>query len=129
MYAGVYRRRGVRTSKSVYSFDFKKLYTNLPHDKLIEKLSSLVKLCFKEKKLDFISINDQFKARWSGVNKTKWSFTCSDLIDMFKFLLDNIYVKFRGVIYKQVIGIPMGCDSASQVADLFLYWYEHNYIT
>ena len=117
------------SAKSVYSFDFKKLYTNLPHDKLIEKLSSLVKLCFKEKKLDFISINDQFKARWSGVNKTKWSFTCSDLIDMFKFLMDNIYVKFRGVIYRQVIGIPMGCDCASQVADLFLYWYEHNYIT
>ena len=33
------------------------------------------------------------------------------------------------MIYRQVIGIPMGCDCASQVADLFLYWYEHNYIT
>ena len=35
---------------SAKSFDFKKLYTNLPHDKVIEKLSSLIKLCFKEKK-------------------------------------------------------------------------------
>ena len=115
------------TAKSVYSFDFKNFYTNLPHDKLIEKLSYLIKLCFKEKNLDFT--NTHLKARWSGVNKTKWSFTCSDLIDMFKFLMDNIYVKFRGVIYRQVIGIPMGCDCASKVADLFLYWYEHNYIT
>ena len=112
----------------MYSFDFKKLYTNLPHDKVIEKLTYLIKLCFKEKKLDFININDQFKARWSGVNKTKWYFSCGDLIDMFKFLMDNVYVKFRGVIYRQVIGIAMGCDCASQVADLFIYWCEHDYI-
>ena len=118
----------VCTAKSVYSFDFKKLYTNLPHDKVLEKLSSLIQLCFKEKIFDLIKINDKFQARWAGVNKTKWSFTCIDIIDMFKFLLDNIYVKFRGVIYRQVIGIPMGCDCAQQVADLFLYWYEHDYI-
>ena len=43
-------------------------------------------------------------------------------------MINNIYVKFRGVIYRQIIGIPMGCDCAPQVADLFLYWYEHNYI-
>ncbi len=48
---------------------------------------------------------------------------------MFSFLINNIYVKFRGKIYKQVIGIPMGCDCAPKVADLFLYWYEHNYIS
>ena len=62
------------SAKSVYSFDFKKLYTNLPHDKVLEKLSSLIKLRFKEKKLDFIKINEKFhfQARWVGVNKTKW---------------------------------------------------------
>ena len=48
---------------------------------------------------------------------------------MFKYLIDNIYVKFRGSIFKQIVGIPMGCDCAPQVADLFLYWYEHDYIS
>ena len=45
--------------------------------------------------------------------------------------MNNIYMKFsfRGKIYKQVIGIPMGCDCAPKVADLFLYCYEHDYIT
>ena len=43
--------------------------------------------------------------------------------------MNNNYVKFQGRIYKQVIGIPMGCDCAPQVADLFLYWYEHDYIS
>ena len=47
---------------------------------------------------------------------------------MFKFLMNNVFVKFKGKIYQQVIGIPMGCDCAPKKADLFLYWYEHNYI-
>ena len=73
--------------------------------------------------------NSKFKASWSDVKKSTWSFTQDDIINMFSFLLNNIYVKFRGVIYRQIIGIPMGCDCAPQVADLFLYWYEHNYIS
>ena len=48
---------------------------------------------------------------------------------MFKFLMNNFFVKFKGKIYRQVIGIPMGCDCAPKTADLFLYWYEHNYIS
>ena len=117
------------TAKSIYSFDFKKLYTNLPHDKVLEKISALMKKCFTDKKLDFINVNDKFKASWSSVKKSSWSFCLDDLENMLKFLMNNIYVKFRGVIYKQVIGIPMGCDCAPQIADLFLYWYEHDYIS
>ena len=52
-----------------------------------------------------------------------------DILELFRFLINNIYVKFRGNVYRQVVGIPMGCDCAPQVADLFLYWYEYYYIT
>ena len=80
--------------------------------------------------MEFISINSKFKARWTSVKRPKsWTYKCDDIIDMFKFLLDNIFVKFRGQIYRQIIGIPMGCDCAPQVADLFLFWYEHDYIS
>ena len=48
---------------------------------------------------------------------------------MFTFLINNIYVKFQGKVYKQGIGIPIGCDCAPKVAALFLYWYEHSYIS
>ena len=118
------------SGKSIYSFDFKKLYTNLPHDKVLNKISDLLRRCFKEKDVEFISINSKFKARWTSVKRPKsWTYKCDDIIDMFKFLLDNIFVKFRGQIYRQIIGIPMGCDCAPQVADLFLFWYEHDYIS
>ena len=35
-----------RLAKSINSFDFKKLYTNIPHDKVIKKVSDLMKRCF-----------------------------------------------------------------------------------
>ena len=117
------------TAKSINSFDFKKLYTNIPHDKVIVKLSDLIKKCFDEKKVKFINVSTNFKASWSDKSRLKWSLEYDDIVDLLKYLINNIYVKFRGSIYRQVIGIPMGCDCAPQVADLFLYWYEHNYIS
>ena len=37
------------------------------------------------------------------------------------FLLDNIYIRFGSKLYKQIVGIPMGTNSASLVADLFFF--------
>ena len=84
-------------------------------------------LCFAEKKLDYINVSKHFKASWSVKKKGIWSLTSSEIVEMFSFLMNNIYVKFQGKVYRQVIGIPMGCDCAPKVADLFLYWYEHSY--
>ena len=35
-------------ANTIASFDFKKLYTNLPHDKVISKISDLITRCFNE---------------------------------------------------------------------------------
>ena len=116
-------------AKSINSFDFKNVYTNIPHDKVIEKVLDLIKHCFDEKKVKYINVSANFKASWSDDSKLKWSLQYDDILELFRFLINNIYVKFRGNVYRQVVGIPMGCDCAPQVADLFLYWYEYNYIT
>ena len=42
---------------------------------------------------------------------------------MLEFLIDNIFVECGGVIFQQVIGIPMGTNCAPLLADLFLYFY------
>ena len=94
-----------RLAKSVNSFDFKKLYTNIPHDKVIEKISMLIKRCFEDKKVKYINVSTNFKASWSDKERLKWSLEYDDIIELFKFLINNIYVKFRGKIYKQVMGV------------------------
>ena len=47
---------------------------------------------------------------------------------MVEFLIDNIFVKFGGCLYRQVIGIPMGTNCAPVLADLFLYSYESEFL-
>ena len=43
-------------------------------------------------------------------------------------LIDNIFVKFGGCLFRQVIGIPMGTNCAPLLADLFLYSYESEFL-
>ena len=43
---------------------------------------------------------------------------------MTDFLADNIFVKFGGFLFRQVIGIPIGTNCAPLLADLFPYSYK-----
>ena len=47
---------------------------------------------------------------------------------MVEFLIDNIFVKFGGCLFRQVIGIPIGTNCAPLLADLFLYSYESEFL-
>ena len=44
------------------------------------------------------------------------------------FFLDNIYIRFGTKLYRQIVGIPMGTNYAPFVADLFLFWYERDFM-
>ena len=58
----------------------------------------------------------------------KFSFRSEDMQEILEFILDNIYVKYGENVYKQVIGIPIGLDSGKDIANLFLYSYESDYM-
>ena len=47
---------------------------------------------------------------------------------MLDFLIDNIFVFFGGILFQQVVGIPMGTNCAPLLADLFLYSYESEFL-
>ena len=44
------------------------------------------------------------------------------------FLLDNIYIRFGTLLYRQIVGTPMGINCAPLVADLFLFCYEGDFM-
>ena len=50
------------------------------------------------------------------------------MISMLEFLIDNIFVSFGGVLLQQIVGIPMGTNCVSLLADLFLYSYESEFL-
>ena len=55
-----------------------------------------------------------------------WS--CQNVCDALSFLLDNIYIRFGTKLYTQIDGIPMGTNCAPLVADLFLFYYERDFM-
>ena len=42
--------------------------------------------------------------------------------------MDNIYVRLGGQLFRQMVGIPMGTNCAPLLADLFLYFYENEFL-
>ena len=50
-------------------------------------------------------------------------------VKLFTFLMENIYVQFDGMVYQQIVGIPMGTNCAPLIADLFLYCYERDFMS
>ena len=53
-----------------------------------------------------------------------WS--CQKMCDALRYLLDNIFIRFGSKLYRQIVGIPMGTNCASHVADLFLFCYKRD---
>ena len=55
--------------------------------------------------------------------------TCTELSEAFIFLIENIYLQFDGMVYQQIVGIPMGRNCAPLIADLLavfrrdVLWY------
>jgi hypothetical protein len=47
---------------------------------------------------------------------------------MLEFLIDNIFAMFGGRVFQQTVGIPMGTNCASLLANLLLCSYEADFI-
>jgi hypothetical protein len=55
-------------------------------------------------------------------------FSETDIINMLEFFIDNIFLIFGGRVFQQTVGIPMGTNCGSLLADLFFYSYAADFI-
>ena len=60
----------------------------------------------------------------NGDNK----YTANDICKMTEVLVDNIYVRFGGELFRQMVGIPVGTNCAPLLADLFLCSCENEFL-
>ena len=54
--------------------------------------------------------------------------SCQKVCEALVYLLDNIFIRFGTKLYRQIIGIQMGTNCATLVADLFLFCYERDFM-
>ena len=112
------------TSKAYHfdSFDFSTLYTSIAHPSLI---NTLVKEAYTIRGAKYLNITRQGIAYWSQSQSGKQSIT---LVNMLEYLVDNIFIEVGNRVFRQCIGIPMGTDYAPLIANLFLFYYEYNFM-
>ena len=114
--------------QTVSTYDFKTLYTSIPHDKLKQSLSTTVRSVFNSRKKKFITVIGK-KAFLTDEKKTQsFSISINQFLECINFLIDENYITYKGEIFKQCIGIPMGTNCAPYLANIFLHTYEDRYI-
>ena len=116
----------VLTATSVQTYDISTLYTSIPHNLLRSRITAPVHNSFKRrderKRYTHIKIMSGKKCFIDTINPDGDNLYIADQIcRMVEFLIDNIFVKFGGCLFRQVIGIPIGTNCAPFLADLFLY--------
>ena len=119
-----------KRAKSIATYDFSTLYTTLPHDKLIDRLTNVLDLVFKGGNKSIIRVSSFGKVFWvkKKSNETT-NFSKSSLKQVLKHLIENCYFKVGNILLRQKIGIPMGIDPAPFWANLFLYTYENDFVS
>ena len=93
-------------------------------------LSILIRKAFCDSKKQFIRCTPS-KAYFSdSVSKYKGTHILGpdQLIELSDYLIDNCCIGYKGKVFKQCVGIPMGIDPAPFMANLFLFYYEHEYM-
>ena len=111
------------------SFDFSTLYTNIPHDLLLDSISQLISEAYRIRGAKYLVVRSDGTAYWSNTTAMRdHSITKDQLVEQIKFLVDNIYIQVGNKIFRQTIGIPMGTDCAPLLANLFLFYYEYKFM-
>ena len=98
------------------TFDFSTLCTPFPDEDLIRCLLDLYNKCINSG----IEVFDRNKR----ITISKIQF-----VDLLKLCVKDNYIAFDNRIYKQKICIPMGSNSSPNMANLYLYFYEQQFLS
>ena len=86
-------------------------------------MSKLINDAFNCRNSNYIEVNNNFETWSNNANTERHCLTNQQVLDLFNFLIDNIYVQIGLAVFKEVIGIPMGTDCAPLIADFSLsFW-------
>ena len=84
-------------------------------------LSSIVDSTYNDATRKHMSVGNK-KAYWViGIRNARFLYSANVVKDCLKLLIKNAYFRVGNLLFRQVIGIPIGPDPAPFFANLFLY--------
>ena len=117
-----------KKASTVETFDFSTLYTKISLDDLKEKLKWCIDKAFKGGTNQWIRVSKTATFDSGKKKKDGELFSKDQVFDMVDFIIDTAYFCIGDKVYRQIIGIPMGTDPAPFMANLYLYYYEFQYM-
>ena len=130
---------GIKPHKEgMSSHDFSSMYTTLDHKILLQLLDEFIDLVFttehtKSANRRILLLKKGGTFEWTNKKasedtRTTQHFDARRLKGWIHYLINNMYVEVGGALFQQVVGIPMGTNSAPMIANLSLFMAEFNYI-
>ena len=116
-----------QNEKHIKTFDFKTLYTKIPHLKLKDNIKDFISSLFTLKEKKYINISHK-SAQFSDNKSKTGSFGKQEFIDLIDFLIENCFILNNNRVQQQIIGIPTGTNCASDLANIFLHVYEKTFV-
>ena len=82
------------------------------------------------RRIQYSVATNYFRTFWTNdrMSMRYTYFSCRELCLAIDFLIDDIYVRFGSSVFRWVIGIPMGTNSAPLLADLVLHTFEYDFM-
>ena len=94
---------GIHRATSIHTFDFSTLYISIPHDLLKSRMNSIINNAFKYKngatRYTHIKVGRNKSYFTSDPLNGDNKYTSNDICKMTEFLVDNIYVRFGGLLF------------------------------
>ncbi|EFJ09726.1 hypothetical protein SELMODRAFT_427748 [Selaginella moellendorffii] len=126
---------------TIYTGDITKCYEAIPLEGdqgLTTAMTNLVNLAFAHQNhlhKDLFLIqkkNGELEAEWKPLRHSSVKATRMDptkVIELNHFIIRNTYVRLGDRVWRQVRGIPMGFSCSPLWCNLYLFYFEYNFIT
>jgi hypothetical protein len=135
------KSKTVSDYRGLHTFDFSTMYTNIPLKDLCDRINLVIDEAVKhlgDTKYEWmletdVRGRDVSKASWVESKQTCYQkrtkiFSVPDLKELVSFVVWNTYVCNRDSVLHQHLGIPIGTNSAPELANLYLYSYEPTFL-
>ena len=93
---------------SLSTYDFSTLYTTLPHNLIKDKLNALIRQTFARENTRYLACNNDKAFFTDNILPRYTTWTCNEVCEALRFLLDNIFVRFGCTVHMHTVGIYMG---------------------
>ena len=125
------------------TFDFTSMYTTLPLHGMKEHVGMCIRYAFaqhrdggrshvlllrKNKTYEWLNKKPTPEALKAEGEGKAICINVDEFCELLNELIDNTFVSFGGTIWHQQVGIPMGTPCAGQIANLYCYVFELNFL-